>query len=124
MKIIMLIGAGGFLGSIARFLVSRYIQESLTLNFPIGTLLVNICGSLILGIIYGFMERGEIFSQDLRVFLTIGFCGGFTTFSTFAYENVVLLRDGNFLQSALYASLSVFAGIIALYIGNIISKIF
>ena len=123
MKILMIIGAGGFLGSVARYLTSKYIQDNLALTFPIGTLVVDIVGCLILGIIYGFMERGELFSQEMRVFLTIGFCGGFTTFSTFAFENASLLRDGNFIQSALYIALSVFAGIIALYIGNIITKL-
>lgn len=123
MKTLILIGAGGFFGSIARFLTSKYIQDHLALSFPIGTLVVNIVGCFTLGVIYGFMERGEIFSQDVRIFLTIGFCGGFTTFSTFAYENASLLRDGNFIQSALYIALSVFAGIIALFLGNIITKI-
>ena len=123
MKILMIIGAGGFLGSVARYLTSKYIQDNLVLTFPIGTLVVNIVGCFILGIIYGFMERGELFSQEMRVFLTIGFCGGFTTFSTFAFENASLLRDGNFIQSALYIALSVFAGIVALYIGNIITKL-
>ncbi|MHC1778682.1 MAG: fluoride efflux transporter CrcB [Bacteroidales bacterium] len=123
MKTLILIGAGGFFGSVARYLTSKYIQDHLALSFPIGTLVVNIVGCFTLGVIYGFMERGEIFSQDVRIFLTIGFCGGFTTFSTFAYENVSLLRDGNFIQSALYIALSVFAGIIALYLGNIITKI-
>ncbi len=123
MKILLIIGAGGFLGSIARYLTSRYIQDNLAMTFPIGTLVVNIAGCFILGIIYGFMERGELFSQEIRIFLTIGFCGGFTTFSTFAFENASMLRDGNFIQSALYIALSVFAGIVALYIGNIITKL-
>ncbi len=123
MKTLLLIGTGGFIGSVARYLTSKYIQDQLALSFPIGTLIVNIIGCFTLGVIYGLMERGEILSQDARIFLTIGFCGGFTTFSTFAYENVSLLRDGNFIQTALYIALSVFAGIIALYLGNIITKI-
>jgi len=123
MKILLIVGAGGFLGSVARYMTSRFIQDNLNLSFPIGTLVVNVVGCFILGVIYGFMDKGEVFSQEMRVFLTIGICGGFTTFSTFAYENVSLLRDGNFIQSALYIALSVFAGIIALYSGNIITKL-
>ena len=123
MKILLIVGAGGFLGSVARYMTSRFIQDNLNLSFPIGTLVVNVVGCFILGVIYGFMDKGEVFSQEMWVFLTIGICGGFTTFSTFAYENVSLLRDGNFIQSALYIALSVFAGIIALYSGNIITKL-
>lgn len=122
-KSLIIIGAGGFVGSIARYLTSKYIQDNLSFSFPVGTLIVNISGCFILGVIYGLMERGEILSQESRLFLTIGFCGGFTTFSSFAFENVLILRDGNFMQSALYISLSVFAGILSLYIGSIIAKL-
>lgn len=122
-KTLIIIGAGGFVGSIARYLTSKYIQDNLSFSFPVGTLIVNISGCFILGVIYGLMERGEILSQESRLFLTIGFCGGFTTFSSFAFENVLILRDGNFMQSALYISLSVFAGILLLYIGSIIAKL-
>ncbi|GAB1475082.1 fluoride efflux transporter CrcB [Bacteroidota bacterium] len=122
-KTLIIIGAGGFVGSIARYLTSKYIQDNLSFSFPVGTLIVNISGCFILGVIYGLMERGEILSQESRLFLTIGFCGGFTTFSSFAFENVLILRDGNFMQSALYISLSVFAGILSLYIGSIIAKL-
>ena len=122
-KTLIIIGAGGFVGSIARYLTSKYIQDNLSFSFPVGTLIVNISGCFILGVIYGLMDRGEILSQESRLFLTIGFCGGFTTFSSFAFENVLILRDGNFMQSALYISLSVFAGILSLYIGSIIAKL-
>ena len=122
-KTLIIIGAGGFVGSIARYLTSKYIQDNLSFSFPVGTLIVNISGCFILGVIYGLMERGDILSQESRLFLTIGFCGGFTTFSSFAFENVLILRDGNFMQSALYISLSVFAGILSLYIGSIIAKL-
>lgn len=119
----MIIGTGGFLGSVARFFTSKYIQQLFPFSFPIGTLVVNILGSLLLGVIYGLLDRGELLSNEMRLFLTVGFCGGFTTFSTFVYENASLLKDGNFLQSALYAGLSLFVGLIALYIGNLFTKL-
>jgi CrcB protein len=123
LRIILLIGAGGFLGSVARFFTSKYIQQLFPFSFPIGTLFVNILGSLMLGVIYGLLDRGELLSNEMRLFLTVGFCGGFTTFSTFVYENASLLKDGNFVQSALYAGLSLFVGLIALYIGNLFTKL-
>jgi len=123
-RIILIIGAGGFLGSVARFITSKYVQQLFPFSFPVGTLLVNILGSFLLGLVYGLMDRGELLSNEMRLFLTVGFCGGFTTFSTFVYENASLLKDGNFLQSALYAGLSLFAGLVALYIGNLIIKLF
>lgn len=123
LRIILIIGTGGFLGSVARFFTSKYIQQLFPFSFPIGTLVVNILGSLLLGVIYGLLDRGELLSNEMRLFLTVGFCGGFTTFSTFVYENASLLKDGNFLQSALYAGLSLFVGLIALYIGNLFTKL-
>lgn len=122
-RIILLIGAGSFLGGISRFLASRFIQDSVLSAFPFGTFIVNITGCFLIGLIYGISERGNMTDSGLKMFLTVGFCGGFTTFSTFANENVALLRDGNIFQFALYTSLSVFVGILATYLGNLITKI-
>ena len=71
----------------------------------------------------GLSERNSLMNNEWRMFLTAGFCGGFTTFSTFAGDNIALLRDGNFLYFALYASLSMFLGLVAAYLGNIFIKI-
>ena len=123
-KILFIIGAGSFLGGISRFLASRYIQNTVISAFPYGTFVVNIAGCFLIGLIYGLSERGDFISAEWRMFLTVGFCGGFTTFSTFANENVALLRDGNIFNFALYTSLSVFVGILATWSGNLITKIF
>jgi CrcB protein len=117
-RLLLIAGTGGFLGTIARFLASRYFQNLFLSAFPFGTFLVNIFGCLLIGIIYGLSEKGNLLNPELRIFLTIGFCGGFTTFSAYAGENLLLLKDGNFLYFALYAGLSVFLGLIATYLGN------
>lgn len=122
LKLILIIGTGSFIGGVLRFLSSRFIQNSVFSSFPYGTFMVNILGCLFIGIFYGISERGNMMSAEWRMFLTVGFCGGFTTFSTFANENLSLLRDGNVFYSALYISLSVFVGILATYSGNLIIK--
>ena len=123
-KLILIIGTGSFIGGVSRFLASRYTQNTVISGFPFGTLFVNILGCLLIGIFYGMSERGNFMSAEMRLFLTVGFCGGFTTFSTFASENLSLLKDGNFFYFALYTALSVFLGLMATYFGNLVTKIF
>jgi CrcB protein len=122
-RTLMLIGTGGFLGSISRFLASRYIQENLPLAFPFGTFLVNITGCLLIGLIYGFSEKSPLVTTEWKMFLAVGFCGGFTTFSTFASENLALLRDSAYLYFFMYTGFSVFLGIGATLLGVIITRL-
>jgi fluoride exporter len=122
-KSIMLIGSGGFIGSVSRFLASRYIQNTMLSSFPWGTFLVNITGCFLIGIFYGISERSDILTTEWRLFLTVGFCGGFTTFSTFAQENIGLLRDGELYYFLLYTGLSIFIGLSATFFGSLITKI-
>jgi CrcB protein len=124
MKLIFIVGLGGALGSISRFLLSRYIQGTSLSSFPFGTFTVNLIGCFLIGFFYGLAEKGNFMSADVRMFLTVGFCGGFTTFSTFANENIAFLKDGNILYAALYIGLSVFLGLLLTYFGQLIPKLF
>lgn len=122
LKIIIIIGSGSFIGGVSRYLASRFIQNTIISAFPFGTFAVNLLGCFLIGILYGLAERGNLSSSEWRMFLTVGFCGGFTTFSTFTNENILLIKDGNFLYFALYTSLSVFLGLTATFLGTLIFK--
>lgn len=123
-KTLLLVGTGGFLGSISRFLTSRFMQSYFPSAFPFGTFVVNISGCFLIGLIFGFSERSSLLTPGWKMFLAVGFCGGFTTFSTFANENLALLRDGEVLNFILYTGLSVFLGIAATFLGVLITKMF
>ena len=122
-KILLLIGSGSFLGGVFRYLISKSIQSNISSAFPFGTFAVNIIGCFLIGLFFGISERTNFLSDEMRIFLTVGFCGGFTTFSTFANENIALLRDGDFFHFILYTLFSVFLCLMATYFGNLITKI-
>jgi len=122
-KSILIVGLGGFIGTVARFLISRYFQENVLSVFPWSTFIVNIIGCLLIGIIYGISEKGDVLSPEIRLFLTVGICGGFTTFSTFSNDSFMLIREQEWMRFALYTSLSVFIGLMAVYIGRFIIKL-
>ena len=120
---ILLVGCGSALGGICRFLSTRCISKFFPAmgHFPLGTFAVNLVGCLLIGLFYGLSEH--TLSPNARLFLTVGFCGGLTTFSTFANENLQLFRDGNVLMFALYAAGSVFFGILAVHLGSLAAKL-
>jgi fluoride exporter len=124
LKSILIVGFGGFIGTVARFLTSRYFQENITSVFPWSTFIINILGSLLIGIIFGISEKGDFMSSDVRLFLTVGICGGFTTFSTFSNDAFLLLRQDEWIRFAFYTSMSFFLGLLAVYGGRIIIKLF
>lgn len=123
MRLILIIGAGGFLGTVSRFLSMRYVQNIFASPFPFGTFVVNVVGCFLVGMFYAISEKGNVMNDEWRMFLTIGFCGGFTTFSTFSHENFALIRDGDFFYFLVYSGTSVFLGLIATYLGNLCIKI-
>lgn len=118
----LLVGMGSFLGGGSRFIVSKVIQAWAPLSFPLGTFAVNILGCLIIGFLSGLHWPGGWMSPSMKLVLTTGFCGGFTTFSTFMNESTALMRDGNYLYFALYIGLSVALGLIAVVAGNACAK--
>jgi CrcB protein len=120
----LLIGSGGFIGSVARYYISRLNLSIHFLSVPLGTLLVNVAGSLIIGILMGLSEKSSIVSTDARLFLMVGLCGGFTTFSSFTMENLTLMHNGQFLSVLVYTGLSLFLGFFAVYIGYAVTNLF
>lgn len=122
LRTLLIIGAGSFIGGIARFLLTRLVQSNVQSVFPWGTLAVNVAGCLFIGILYGLFERGNLMDQQLRLFLTVGFCGGFTTFSTFVNENYLMLSEQNYLQFSAYAVLSLALGLAAVYLGHLVVR--
>ena len=100
------IAFGSALGGVARYSLGGLIQRWTPGQFPLGTLAINVLGSLLLGFIVRYALETPAVSAEIRAFLTIGFCGGFTTFSTFSYESAMLLERGEWSRLALYAGLS------------------
>ena len=123
MKTALFIGLGGFIGSVSRYYLARMIQITVLSAFPFGTLTVNILGSFLIGLVYGFSEKGLLIHPEIRLFLTVGILGGFTTFSTFSSENFYMIRDGQITWFILYSAASVAFSILAVFAGFLISKI-
>ena len=113
----LIVGAGSFIGGALRFYISYLMKSLCAGGFPWGTLVVNLIGCLIFGIIYGWMSRFSTPTSVGCLLLTTGLCGGFTTFSTFAFEGQQLLQDGNVFSFIAYALTSVFVGILLVCLG-------
>jgi CrcB protein len=114
---ILLVALGGGTGSVARYLCQRWISEWIAYPWPVGTFVVNVSGCFVIGVILGIAEKNSLITSEWRLLLATGFCGGYTTFSAFAFENAGLLRAGNFLSAGLYIALSVLLGILAVFAG-------
>jgi len=123
LKTALIVGVGGFLGSISRYLLSQYVDKKIETIFPFGTFSVNILGCLLLGALYAFAEKENVLTSDLRLLLTVGFCGSFTTFSTFAYEKLQLIDQGEWMIFSVYAISSITLGILATIGGGALVKL-
>jgi CrcB protein len=119
---IWFVALGGALGSVSRFLLGPALQRAFNATFPVGTLFINVVGSLILGFVLGLAAEGVDVRPEARAFIAIGFCGGFTTFSTFSYEAVRLLEDGEGSRAALYVLASVVLSIGAAFMGLVAAR--
>ena len=122
MKAILAVGAGGALGAMARYLVFVLATRLFGLNFPYGTIIVNVAGSLLLGVLIEALALRWNITAELRLFLVVGFLGAFTTFSAFSMDFVVLYERGRLDLCALYVSASVVLSIGALFLGMIASR--
>ena len=123
MILILLVGVGGFFGAVMRYVVTNWVQDFFhVLSLPYGTLTVNLLGCLIIGLLGGLSESRNLLNQEARALLFIGVLGGFTTFSTFGYETVQLLRDGQSLAAFSNIGLQGCMGLVAVWIGYSISQ--
>jgi fluoride exporter len=117
MRQILLVGLGGFLGSIARYKLSGFVLHHATdWRFPLGTFVVNVLGCALAGLVAGLIERQAWFSPDTRLFLLTGLLGGFTTFSAFGVDTVYLIRRGETFVAFCYVASSVVAGLAVLWL--------
>jgi CrcB protein len=117
----LLVFIGGGSGSVLRYLIGRYFEFTEKDIFS-GTFMVNIIGSLLIGIFFGLAEKNHVLSPNQTLLLATGFCGGFTTFSTFALENTALLKSGNYLQLFFYITATIIVGIAAVFLGMFLTK--
>jgi fluoride exporter len=114
LKNLLLVGLGGCIGSMGRYLAGYFIKST---GFPFATLFVNILGSMLIGIIIGLTLKDEQFSTNWKLFLATGICGGFTTFSAFSAENLDMLQQGKYILSLGYVCVTILCGIVAAWIG-------
>jgi CrcB protein len=114
---VLLVALGSAVGGVCRYILSLEIAERYVAEFPYGTFVVNLLGCFAVGCVYGAAARYGWFTPELRLLLAVGFCGGFTTFSSFAYENVWLLESRNYLTFGAYILLSVALGLAAAFTG-------
>ena len=118
----LLVGAGGFLGAMARYGLSCLVQRASKLpTFPCGTVVVNMVGCLMIGLLIGLMESRQFFSLEFRVFVIIGILGGFTTFSTFGYETFAMLRSEEYFRAAANVALQVIMGLALVWLGYVLA---
>ena len=111
------IAVGSAIGGVSRYLLGGLTQRLIGGTFPVGTLLINVTGSFLLGLILRYGVETATLTPEVRAFMTIGFCGGYTTFSTFSYETVALAEDGQWTRAALYVALSVGLSLVATFLG-------
>lgn len=117
LRTLILVGIGGAVGSVLRYLTAVLTNRLCSSDFPFATFAVNLAGCLLIGILLGFAEKYQVLNANLRNLLVTGFCGGYTTFSAFASENVNLLQQGHMLPAIVYMAGSILLGLFAVWLG-------
>lgn len=123
MKLYLIVTLGSGIGGLLRYVISDFVYKYSSSLFPYGTLTVNVVGSFFLGLIIFYLDSLKLVSSEMRLFLTIGLCGGLTTFSTFSYETVKLIQDSQYILAGANILLNVFVTILAVLLAAIISKL-
>jgi CrcB protein len=121
-KDILIVGSGSALGGIARFLIGKLVMTFFPYSFPMATFLINIAGSFLIGLAYAMSGKSGSMSPASLIFLATGFLGGFTTFSSFSYENMLLMRNGQYFLALTYIFGTILLGLLATFTGYAIAK--
>ncbi|HMI07056.1 MAG TPA: fluoride efflux transporter CrcB [Flavobacterium sp.] len=121
-RTILLVAIGGAIGSVLRYLTSLFVQKFYASSFPLATFLTNILGCFLIGLIVGLLDKNQLADSNLKWFLITGFCGGYTTFSAFGFENVSLLQNNHSGLALLYIGASIFIGLAAVWAGLSLAK--
>jgi CrcB protein len=116
-KNLLLVLLGGGFGSVARYLLSYFFIKNNTSNFPWATFIANSLGCLIIGLLFGYIQKNNLQNETFKLLLITGFCGGFTTFSTFSLENIQFIQNQNYNLAIIYTLASLFVGLLAVIIG-------
>lgn len=122
MKLLLYVGLGAAVGGMSRYLLAGFIQQRAGPGFPLGTLVINVSGSFVLGFIMRYALQTGAISPEARALLTTGFCGGYTTFSTFSYETALLIEDGEYGRAALYIGASVAVALLFIFVGFAVAQ--
>lgn len=117
-RTLLYVGAGSFMGGSIRYLLIRSLSKTSISTFPLGTMAVNLGGCFLAGLVLGYLERNNMLNPNLSMFLMVGFCGGFTTFSSFIHDGFQMMKRGDFIQTSIYASASLLFGLLLFYLGN------
>jgi CrcB protein len=123
MKNYLIVSVGAAFGGALRYWGSNYVYKFLSPSFPYGTLFVNVLGSFIIGFVMYYLSANELINQEMRIFLTTGFCGGLTTFSTFSFETINMMKEREYFYAGINIFINVFLCLLALFLTYKISKL-
>jgi len=123
MKLYLIVALGSGIGGMLRYYISDFVQKNSSSLFPFGTLTVNIIGSFLIGLILFYLDSIKMISAEMRLFLTVGLCGGLTTFSTFSFETIKLIQDSEYLLAGTNVLLNVLVTLLAVLLAALISKL-